>query len=613
MTLTPARLGRRYAPLVALAAVQVLLVAVAPSGPPQPKSNVAAGANGFVSGGATGTGDATGADGSTGTAADGGTGVGSIGANGTTTGGRTGTGAAAGAAGTAAGGGSTAGGTGTRAGQSGPLDMSRCDKNGRQIGPTYYMPLCQPVWKGGDNGGATMQGVSATEIKFLLYQQQGDAQVNAILQTQGLAATQQQSCQARDAFTKELNKRYEFYGRKFTPIDGIGANKGSDSAGNDCGYPFFLGRCQLTPPDPPCARQEAEIIATQIKPAIVYGGSGNAFYNELAKRGVPVIGGSEYPNNYYSDFDGLRYDVFMDGSQSMEMMSEYYCKRLAGKPVKWAGPDILQRDGAAAPPPKRKVGILYPKTYGDPVFELSAQIFIKKASACGGETVNAYPYESDINKAQQQSTTTVTALKADKITTVVCFCDPIAPAFLTATMNTQGYHPEQLMTGTGLIDYDVLGRLYDPTVWKYAFGLSHLQVPLPFAQSDATKAWQDAGLGGQPDATANLPWAYFSLLGNMLQNAGPNLNLDSIKQGMFKAPMRGGWTETKGDPHYPGLKFKAGDFTGIDDAREVYWCSNRVSEIDGKPGSYAFVDNGHRYLPGEWPSSEPKVFPDVAC
>src|SRR5436309_15710506 len=43
-SVTPARIGRRYAPLIALAAVQVLLVAVAPSGPP--KSTVAAGASG---------------------------------------------------------------------------------------------------------------------------------------------------------------------------------------------------------------------------------------------------------------------------------------------------------------------------------------------------------------------------------------------------------------------------------------------------------------------------------------------------------------------------------------------------------------------------------------
>ncbi|HEX2851516.1 MAG TPA: hypothetical protein VHN98_13225, partial [Acidimicrobiales bacterium] len=495
---------------------------------------------------------------------------------------------------------------------SGPPDMSHCDATGHQIGPTYYMPLCQPVWKGGDNGGATMDGVTGTEVRYLVYQQQGDAQVNAILATQGLAANQSDICKARDAFNKEINKRFEFYGRKLVPIDGPGSHKGSTSAGNDCGFPFFLGQCQLSPPDPACARQEADIIA-QMKPAIVYGGSGDTFYNELAKRGIIDIGGSEYPINYYSDTPGFRYDVFMDGTASMKMLSEYYCKKLAGKPVKWAGPDVV-----GAVPPKRKVAVIYPQNYGDPVFTQSANIFIDAISGgmCGSKDdgVKGYPYESDINKAQQQSTAIVTSMQNDKVTTVVCFCDPIAPVFMTKTMASQNYHPEQLMVGTGLIDYDVLGRLYEPTVWKYAFGLSHLQVPLAFDQSDATKAWRDAGNTGTPDTTENLAWAYFSLIGNMVQNAGPRLTPETIRDGMFNAPMRGGWAETKGDPHYPGIKFKSpGDFTGIDDAREVYWCPARISEIDGNPGSYAFVDNGHRYGLGEWPSGDPKVFPDAAC
>jgi hypothetical protein len=294
----------------------------------------------------------------------------------------------------------------------------------------------------------------------------------------------------------------------------------------------------------------------------------------------------------------------MDGTTSMKMMAEYYCKKLAGKPPKFAGADVSL--GAQ----KRKLGILYPKTYGDPVFELSANVFVKAvgASGCaGGEQVKAYPYESDISKAQTQATTTVTSLHQDGITTVVCFCDPIAPVFLTNTMDSQGYHPEQLLTGTGLIDYDVLARLYNPNVWKYAFGISHLQVPLPFDKSDATKAWQDAGNTGQPDSTANLPWAYFSLLGSMVQDAGPNLTPDTIKGGRFRSPVRGGWLETGGIPNYPAIKFGENDYTGIDDAREVYWCNSRISEIDGKPGSYAFVDNGHRYSLGEWPSGDPKV------
>ncbi|MEO6206392.1 MAG: hypothetical protein ABIP77_00395, partial [Candidatus Limnocylindrales bacterium] len=116
---------------------------------------------------------------------------------------------------------------------------------------------------------------------------------------------------------------------------------------------------------------------------------------------------------------------------------------------------------------------------------------------------------------------------------------------------------------------------------------------------------------GQPNATANLPWAYFSLVATMVHDAGPNLTVDSIKAARFRAPVRGGWAESGGSPNYPAIKFGPNDFTGIDDAREVYWCNARISEIDGKPGSYAFVDKGHRYNLGEWPGGDPQVLPGV--
>jgi hypothetical protein len=160
----------------------------------------------------------------------------------------------------------------------------------------------------------------------------------------------------------------------------------------------------------------------------------------------------------------------------------------------------------------------------------------------------------------------------------------------------------------------VLGRLYEPTVWKYAFGLSHLQNSPPFAQTDAVKAWQDAGNTGQPDATENLAWAYFSLSATLIQNAGPHLTPGAIRDGMFNAPVRGGWGESKGNPAYPAIKFNApNDYTGIDDAREVNWCPGAPSNIDGKPGAYVAVDGGHRYGLNEWQSGDPKVFPNAAC
>src|SRR5205823_12692129 len=175
----------------------------------------------------------------------------------------------------------------------------------------------------------------------------------------------------------------------------------------------------------------------------------------------------------------------------------HYCTKHVSQPVKYAGPEVLTFDGVANPPPKRKVAIVYPATNGDPTFAESANMFIDQISGkvCGskGDGVKGYPYQSDINTAQQQSTTTISELKQDHVTTAVCFCDPIAPVFLTNAASQQNYHPEWLMSGTGLLDYDVLGQLYNHDAWRYAFGPSNLADNVPFPQSDAVKAWQDAG------------------------------------------------------------------------------------------------------------------------
>jgi hypothetical protein len=229
---------------------------------------------------------------------------------------------------------------------------------------------------------------------------------------------------------------------------------------------------------------------------------------------------------------------------------------------------------------------------------------------CGSASdgVKGYPYQSDINTAQQQSQTTVNALKSDHVTTVVCWCDPIAPVFLTQTMAQNNYHPEHLMAGVGLIDYDVLGRLYEPSEWKNAFGPSQLMLAKAFVESDAMKAWQDAGNTGEPDATENLAWAYYSIMASSFQVAGPRVTPVVMHEHLLAQPAAGGWALTH-DQHYPLVAFRVpSPWTALEDMREVYWCASRPSEVDNKPGSYEPVDGGHRFNLGEWPTGDPQVF-----
>jgi hypothetical protein len=342
-----------------------------------------------------------------------------------------------------------------------------------------------------------------------------------------------------------------------------------------------------------------------------------AFYQEMAKKHIIVAGGGStapVPNVYFQDDDPYYYDITMDSTRATNILGEYWCKKLNNKPVKFAGTDVqTTRNWGPAPgvPPTRKVAILFPSSNGDPTQKLGAENFVanvtgRMCNSPGG--VLKFPYESDINKAQQQAQTAVNELIANHITSVVCFCDLIAPLFFTNAMKSNGYFPEHVMSGTALIDYDTVGKLYDPTEWSHAFGLSQLGEPFPVDKQDQTKAFQDAGRNGVPNNSEGVAWAYWALAATSFQAAGPMLTTQTMHQGLLNAPPAGGWALTH-DPHYPLLKMQAPDlWTFIQDMREVYWSSTRTSNANGQPGSYCPVGGGVRYNIGQWPGGDPDVF-----
>ena len=64
--------------------------------------------------------------------------------------------------------------------------------------------------------------------------------------------------------------------------------------------------------------------------------------------------------------------------------------------------------------------------------------------------------------------------KAAGVTTVLFSGDPLAPQALTQAATEQGYFPEWVITGSGLVDTTIFGRTYDQEQWRHAFGPSNL-------------------------------------------------------------------------------------------------------------------------------------------
>ena len=561
-----------YAPFIVLAMVQAAFVAFAPSNGESndPLANVVAGpgfeegapgAGSSFSGGAT-AGAASGSASGAGTAA-GGSAV-DAGASG------------AGATGSTGGAGGAGGSAGGDAAGAAAGDTSHCVGD-RQTDVIASSPPCVPKFAG-DNGGATYPGVTGEEIKLVLFQCQPNEQVDAILATQGLAATQQETDEMVQATIDWMQSTYEFYGRTIS-------------------WKHVIGDCQLTPPDPAKSRQAAAEVAKEQPLFVIHTAGGSTTHDVWAQNGIVSLGGPTQANQFFAGRRPFRWDVFPSGNETADWIGEYVCKKLAGKNASNAGQLIHPTIGGRAT--TRKFGIL---TFDNGTGETVPNAERAKAiiEQCSGSDVPILFYESDINRAEEQTRATVAKLIEEKVTSLICLCDPIAPVFLTNGLTRNNYFPEHILSGAYLTDYDVLGRLYDPAQWAHAFGPSHLTNPVPLDQSDAARIWRASGRSGTPCASCNLVTGYMTLIGSMIHNAGPNLNPLTIEQGLVGRQLQiGGWEASGGDPSRYLIKFGPEDYTAISDFREVYWSSTARSGVDGKNGAYLPIDGGRRYAGGQ--------------
>ncbi|MBW3665075.1 MAG: hypothetical protein KY469_18425 [Actinobacteria bacterium] len=577
-----------YGPLLAFVLVQAMFVAFAPSRPPQqveigtaptldeeqPSLPTATAAptpasSPFVTapgeavtppgGGTTGTGTSGTTGGTGGTTGD------------ATTGGTTG-----GTSGGATGGATTGATTGEPTQPAG--DTSHCSAEGRQTELLYYAPPCVPKWEG-DNGGSTYQGVAADTVKVVVFQEQRNEAVSRILSAEGLRETRENENVFTQVAEDFLNEHYEFYGRKLDLI------------------PHPAPNCPETPPNVDGCLNEMRTMLDTVRPFAViwqvptYG----EVFDFLASEGVISLGGWHHDDSFFSGRRPFRYDVFMDGTRTAEFIGEYYCKKMANQNATHTGAIIHRTIGARGQVPRR-LGILTPDTEAT---MRSAQRLVDIVSDCDAQEPVLVGYDQDISRSTQQASANTQSFIAEKVTTVVCMCDPITPVFRTNNQTRNEYFPENLLAGSGLIDFDKLGRLYDKSQWQHAFGPSHLQIQPPHSESDATIVWQDQGRSGNACVSCNLPWSYYQLMGAMLQVAGPDLNPLSVERGMLNLPDRGGWAESGGDPTKVLNRMGTGDYTVLSDVKIVYWDEQASSTVDGRPGAYVALDGGRRYTHGE--------------
>ena len=567
-------IARRFAPLAALVVVQLLIIALAPSKAPDQSVSAFTGVDGSSSPipGVSGSGDS-----------GSGTGTGAGATPGATTAGGSGGGAAGSGGG---GGGNQAGGGGGGGGGGG--DTSHC-KGDRQYDPAidFYAPPCVPKFEG-DNGGDTYRGVTAETIKIVDYAGKGSDAVDTILKAQGAYVELSQRQAYNEAVMKFINENYELYGRKLE-------------------IKIVQGNCNTIPPDNACLRSEMRQIAEDEQPLWFKWNASlsSETYDELSRLGVFNSGGWHFRDSFGESHAPFHWDVQMSGTDMARHAGQWYCQQMAKFPTEYAGTANPAENLNGR---ERLLGVIAtndPENQATVTEDLAAELG-KCGVSYGGRF---YFYAQDITTADQQRRAAVLKMRSDGVaTSIMCFCDLVAPAFLYSEEQQQNYYPENLIVGSGFMDADAASQAYmgtlgcpiagRPCTFEDAFGISSIAAQEPKFKDRGSRVWAaSGGQGNPPYDSVTSDWDYWNMIASILQMTGPNITPQTVAEGAARLGCRGG-----GDSGQILRCFEPGSYSWNQDMRPVYWSTETNSPFNGEPGSY--VELGPRIKIGEYPAAK---------
>ncbi len=474
-----------------------------------------------------------------------------------------------------------------------------CAPGVRQLPDSGYSAPCVPAFTG-DNGGATHRGVTSGSIRIVRrsFPESANSQaVNAVVAQAG-GAPHSVTQAVRDVFTREIEAKYELYGRHVEWV------QYESRFGNDTAEVQGRGR------EGACL--DAEVVANELHAFAVVAerlALSKPFTECAVQRGLVVLDGASYASEkFYRDRHPYAWAIIMDCERINYQVTEYLAKRLAARPAKWAGDPQMRTQ-------RRKFGIYTP--VGDGQDNTCSDLARSEIARYGyaDEAGSRYEYVLDVARFPDEAARGVLQLKRDGVTTVVMACDPISMIFLTQSATSQGWFPEWFLIGIVLTDVDNAARLYDQKqVDGHLFGMSQLGATSKLLGPLGEPGKLYKRLTGQqipPGTTGQLHTLLHVY--NLMQAAGPNLTPDNLGAGAHTLPPSGApdyaagyWSFLDAPDGTPG----GHDHTLVDDSREVYWRGDVRSPNDGKAGTYIETYGGRRFRNGEWPAEEPPVYPE---
>lgn len=504
--------------------------------------------------------------------------------------------AASGATGGTGGDGGTTGGQPAAAG-GGPVTFGTgpdCRADGRQKGISLYMPPCVQ-WAGGDNGGATANGVTEDKIVVVRWIGNIDPATRAILQSAQLSDEPAKVTQIMNVLRRYSNQHFQTYGREVVFVDYAASGPSENEE---------------------AMKRDAINIAAK-KPFAVIEGEPAApmptvLFRDLAQRNILCMCSTSMSEEFYGSLPPMLWSSLPSINTYARQTAEYVGKRLAGKPARYAGDELNPVQDYRSK--TRKFGLIYlegARGKVDPEGRRGAEIMLRELARYGvnipRDAQVGYIYDPGRNQADV--TALIARMKNAGVTTIIPVWDPLYPILITKEATNQLYFPEWLMIGTGLSDTTSAARLYDQSQWRHAFGISPLWVTwATVAKSGGARAYHHGAPGtppGDEGVLINIYGARITTLFRGIHMAGPNLTHETWVQGYLRYPPTGG------RPAAPLVFVTRQNPTEIRDFVEVFYAANATGPDErgnGGTGMVMKVDGGRRYDLGEWPRTEPRVF-----
>jgi len=466
------------------------------------------------------------------------------------------------------GGGPAAGGDGGAGPAAGGEDgagaaVGGCPDRAAQVPGDPYSPPCLAF--SGDNGGATATGVTADEIVVTIRRLEGPtaAEIFADISGQNVEDSPESYINTLNALGEYFSTRFQLYGRKlrFEIFDGSG-NGSSELLG---------GGREAALADAVRAR---ELGAFADLSAITL-----PYADAIAQQGI-VGFGAPYPSrSWFVERRPFAWSLFPDGTLVSEAGAAATAARLAGQETaEYAGEGLRGRP--------RVYGLVAPE---NAEYQESVDRYVSATGERGIRFAKSLRYKLDIASMPNQASNIVAQLKDAGVTTVVCACDPVMLALgMAPKANEQGWEPEWLTGGLAFVEQDIVAQLIDSRQWRHAFGTAFNAESEPQGASFPYAAFKQIRPDDEPAFGVEEIYYQMYLLALGIHLAGPNLTPQTFEAGMFSyqgaSGPRGYWS------------FGEGDYTPVDDFREIWWDPDRISPQNNKPGAWVQIAGGQRWF-----------------